>query len=115
MNSAPTLNVDEKKSTAIELSLTQSEQMPLTEAPEISRGARKVIILRWMAKFCSWRLWVPTFSPDFIDFKIAFDLVDQVGPVIPARVQTALKRDKYANVPFCLDTVGLQLAIMTPQ
>jgi|GEM_PF-6988122 len=45
MNSAPTLNVDDKKSTAIELSLTQSEQMPLTEAPEISRGARKVIIL----------------------------------------------------------------------
>jgi hypothetical protein len=45
MNSAPTLNVDEKESTAIELSLTQSEQSPLTEAPEISRGAWKVIIL----------------------------------------------------------------------
>lgn len=42
MNSAPTLIVDEKKSTAIELSITQSEQ--LTEAPEISRGAWKVII-----------------------------------------------------------------------
>jgi hypothetical protein len=45
MNSAPTLNVDEKKSTAIEFSLTQSEQLPLTEAPEISRGAWNVIIL----------------------------------------------------------------------
>lgn len=42
-------------------------------------------------------------------------MVEQVGPVIPARVQTALKRDKYANVPFCLDTVGVQLAILTPQ
>jgi hypothetical protein len=45
MTSAPTLYVGEKKSTAIELSLTQSEQLPLTNAPEISRGAWKVIIL----------------------------------------------------------------------
>jgi len=44
MNSAPTLVVDEKKSTAIEPSVTQSEQLPLTEAPEISRDAWKVII-----------------------------------------------------------------------
>lgn len=44
MNSAPTLIVDEKKSTAIELSITQSDQVPLTAAPEISRGAWKVII-----------------------------------------------------------------------
>jgi hypothetical protein len=44
MNSAPTLIVDEKKSTVIGLSITQSEQLPLTEAPEISRGAWKVII-----------------------------------------------------------------------
>ena len=43
MNSAPTLVMDQKKSTAIELSLI-SEQLPLTEAPEISRGAWKVII-----------------------------------------------------------------------
>jgi hypothetical protein len=45
MNSTPTLYVGENKSTAIELSLTQSEQLPLTNAPEISRGAWKVIIL----------------------------------------------------------------------
>jgi hypothetical protein len=44
MNSAPTLVVDEKESTTIELSITQSEQLPLTDAPEISRDAWKVII-----------------------------------------------------------------------
>jgi hypothetical protein len=44
MNSAPTLIVDEKKSAAMELPLTPSEQLPITEAPEISRGAWKVII-----------------------------------------------------------------------
>jgi hypothetical protein len=44
MNGAPTLIVDEKKFTPIELSITQSEQLPLTEAPEISRGAWKVVI-----------------------------------------------------------------------
>jgi hypothetical protein len=38
------LIVDEKKSAAMELPLTPSEQLPLTEAPEISRGAWKVII-----------------------------------------------------------------------
>ena len=44
MNSAPTVIVDEKKPTATELSITQSEQLPLTEAPEISRAAWKIII-----------------------------------------------------------------------
>jgi hypothetical protein len=44
MNSAPTLVVDEKKSSAIDLSLTQNEQLPLTDVPEISRDAWKVII-----------------------------------------------------------------------
>jgi hypothetical protein len=44
MNGAPTLIVDEKKSAAMELPLTPSEQLPITEAPEISRGAWKVVI-----------------------------------------------------------------------
>ncbi len=44
MNSEPTLVVDEKIPIPIELSSTQSEQLPLTEAPEISPGAWKVII-----------------------------------------------------------------------
>jgi hypothetical protein len=44
MSSAPTLIVDEKESTAIELSITPSDRLPSVEAPEISRGAWKVII-----------------------------------------------------------------------
>jgi hypothetical protein len=44
MDSAPTLKVDEKRLTAIELSLTPSEQLPLNSASEISPGAWKVII-----------------------------------------------------------------------
>jgi hypothetical protein len=44
MNSTPSLILDEKKSAAIELPLTPTEQLPLTEPPEISRGAWKVII-----------------------------------------------------------------------
>jgi hypothetical protein len=44
MNSAPTLVVDEKRLTPIELSSTQSEQLPITQAPEIGPGAWKVII-----------------------------------------------------------------------
>jgi hypothetical protein len=44
MNSTPTLVVDEKRPTPIELPSTQSEQVPLTEVPEISPGAWKVII-----------------------------------------------------------------------
>jgi len=45
MNSAPALMVDEKKSAVLELPVRQSEQLPLAEAPEISHGAWKVIIL----------------------------------------------------------------------
>jgi hypothetical protein len=44
MNSAPAVMVDEKESSVLELSITESEQLPLAEAPEISHGARKVII-----------------------------------------------------------------------
>ncbi len=44
MNSTPSLILDEKKSSAIELPLTPTEHLTLTEAPEISRGAWKVII-----------------------------------------------------------------------
>jgi hypothetical protein len=44
MNSAPTTIMEEKKSVGITLPITESEQLPLTEAPEISRGAWKVII-----------------------------------------------------------------------
>jgi hypothetical protein len=43
MNSAPTLMADQKQATVVELSIRQSEQ-PITEAPEISHGAWKVII-----------------------------------------------------------------------
>lgn len=75
MNSAPTLIVDEKKPDAMELPLTPSEQLPLTVAPEISRGAWKVIISCWLAAWCSWPAWPPTFSLDFIDFRIAFEHV----------------------------------------
>jgi len=44
MNSAPTLMADEKKATVVELSIRQSEELALAEAPEISHGAWKVII-----------------------------------------------------------------------
>jgi hypothetical protein len=43
MNSASTVILNEKKPAAVELSITQ-EQLPITEAPELSPGAWKAII-----------------------------------------------------------------------
>lgn len=44
MNSAPTMVLDEREVTATERSVFQSEPAPLTDTPEISRHAWKVII-----------------------------------------------------------------------
>jgi len=44
MNSAPTLVLDERDATATERSVMQSEPVPFTDPPEISRDAWKVII-----------------------------------------------------------------------
>ena len=50
MNSAPAVIADEKESPVLdELSITESEQSPLAEAPEISRGAWKIIIFFFIA------------------------------------------------------------------
>ena len=44
MNSAPAVMLGEKQSPVLELSVAESEQAPVSEAPEISRSAWKVII-----------------------------------------------------------------------